>query len=120
MSQALGGLAYQALHQRILSASSSAKAQVTCFAAAGAVLVMGIPSIMIGAVAASTGTHDTVVHRCYTHRGLRMRPQYRFNTSTLALDDPFGSVCCVQAGHVFMSGYGQHIILPLPVNMLRS
>ncbi|KAG7216078.1 hypothetical protein INR49_007830, partial [Caranx melampygus] len=50
---ALGGLAYQALYQRILSASSSAQAQVTCFAAAGTVFIMGIPSVVIGAVASS-------------------------------------------------------------------
>lgn len=68
MLQALGGLAYQALHQRILSASSSAKAQVTCFAAAGAVFVMGVPSVVIGAVAASTGTHEAVVDR---QRGIK-------------------------------------------------
>lgn len=56
---ALGGLAYQALHQRILSAGSSAQAQVTCFAAAGAVFVMGIPSVIIGAVAASADWNQT-------------------------------------------------------------
>ncbi|KAM6926198.1 high affinity choline transporter 1-like [Lycodopsis pacificus] len=56
---ALGGLAYQALYQRILSAASSAQAQVTCFAAAGTALVMGIPSIIIGAVAASADWNQT-------------------------------------------------------------
>ncbi|KAK9516732.1 hypothetical protein VZT92_024647 [Zoarces viviparus] len=56
---ALGGLAYQALYQRILSAASSAQAQVTCFAAAGTVLVMGLPSIIIGAVAASADWNQT-------------------------------------------------------------
>ncbi|KAM9853895.1 high affinity choline transporter 1-like [Aulostomus maculatus] len=56
---ALGGLAYQALHQRILSAASSAQAQVTCFAAAGAVFIMGIPSVVIGAVAASADWNQT-------------------------------------------------------------
>ncbi|KAJ8337341.1 hypothetical protein SKAU_G00385610 [Synaphobranchus kaupii] len=50
----LGGLAYQALHQRILSAASSKEAQVTCFVAAGFSSIMGIPSVLIGAVAAST------------------------------------------------------------------
>ncbi|XP_023259606.1 high affinity choline transporter 1-like [Seriola lalandi dorsalis] len=56
---ALGGLAYQALYQRILSASSSAQAQVTCFAAAGTVFIMGIPSVVIGAVAASADWNQT-------------------------------------------------------------
>ncbi|XP_076589371.1 high affinity choline transporter 1-like isoform X2 [Chaetodon auriga] len=56
---ALGGLAYQALYQRILSASSSAQAQVTCFAAAGTVFIMGIPSVVIGVVAASADWNQT-------------------------------------------------------------
>ncbi|XP_051238501.1 high affinity choline transporter 1-like isoform X1 [Dicentrarchus labrax] len=56
---ALGGLAYQALYQRILSAASSAQAQVTCFAAAGTVFIMGIPSVVIGAVAASADWNQT-------------------------------------------------------------
>ncbi|XP_041795503.1 high affinity choline transporter 1-like [Chelmon rostratus] len=56
---ALGGLAYQALYQRILSAASSAQAQVTCFAAAGTVFIMGIPSVVIGVVAASADWNQT-------------------------------------------------------------
>ncbi|XP_070763795.1 high affinity choline transporter 1-like [Enoplosus armatus] len=56
---ALGGLAYQALYQRILSAASSAQAQVTCFAAAGTVFIMGIPSVVIGAVASSADWNQT-------------------------------------------------------------
>ncbi|XP_070687331.1 high affinity choline transporter 1-like [Pempheris klunzingeri] len=56
---ALGGLAYQALYQRILSAASSVQAQVTCFAAAGTVFIMGIPSVVIGAVAASADWNQT-------------------------------------------------------------
>ncbi|TKS73398.1 High affinity choline transporter 1 Hemicholinium-3-sensitive choline transporter [Collichthys lucidus] len=56
---ALGGLAYQALYQRILSAASSAQAQITCFAAAGTVFIMGIPSVVIGVVAASTDWNQT-------------------------------------------------------------
>ncbi|KAG8012624.1 High affinity choline transporter 1 [Nibea albiflora] len=56
---ALGGLAYQALYQRILSAASSAQAQVTCFAAAGTVFIMGIPSVVVGVVAASTDWNKT-------------------------------------------------------------
>ncbi|XP_029290473.1 high affinity choline transporter 1-like [Cottoperca gobio] len=56
---ALGGLAYQALYQRILSAASPAQAQVTCFAAAGTVFIMGIPSVIIGAVAATADWNQT-------------------------------------------------------------
>ncbi|XP_068459626.1 high affinity choline transporter 1-like isoform X2 [Clinocottus analis] len=56
---ALGGLAYQALYQRILSAASSTQAQVTCFAAAGTVFIMGIPSVIIGAVAVSADWNQT-------------------------------------------------------------
>ncbi|MEQ2175873.1 hypothetical protein GOODEAATRI_022155 [Goodea atripinnis] len=52
---ALGGLSYQALYQRILSAASSAQAQITCFAAAGTVFIMGIPSVVIGVMAAAVG-----------------------------------------------------------------
>ncbi|KAM9398264.1 high-affinity choline transporter 1-like isoform 3-T3 [Salvelinus alpinus] len=51
---ALGSLSFQCFHQRTLSASSSFNAQVTCFAAAAMVLILGIPSILVGAVAAST------------------------------------------------------------------
>lgn len=58
--QALGGLAYQAFYQRILSASSYTQAQVTCFASSAFCLVLGIPSILVGAVAASTGKHSSV------------------------------------------------------------
>lgn len=56
---ALGGLAYQALYQRILSAASSAQAQVTCFVAAVTAFVMGIPSVVIGAMAASADWNQT-------------------------------------------------------------
>uniref|UniRef100_A0A667XCE5 High affinity choline transporter 1-like n=1 Tax=Myripristis murdjan TaxID=586833 RepID=A0A667XCE5_9TELE len=56
---ALGGLAYQAFYQRILSASSYTQAQVTCFASSAFCLVLGIPSMLIGAVAASTDWNTT-------------------------------------------------------------
>nr|XP_061781012.1 high affinity choline transporter 1-like isoform X1 [Nerophis lumbriciformis] len=55
----LGGLAYQSLHQRILAAASSSKAQITCFAAAIFTFIMGIPSVIIGAVAASADWNQT-------------------------------------------------------------
>ncbi|XP_074503158.1 high-affinity choline transporter 1-like [Sebastes fasciatus] len=51
---ALGSLGYQCLHQRTLSASSSATAKLTCFVAAFTLLIFGIPPILLGAAAAST------------------------------------------------------------------
>ncbi|XP_056265000.1 high affinity choline transporter 1-like [Pseudoliparis swirei] len=59
MLLALGGLAYQAFYQRILSASSYTQAQVTCYASSAFCLVLGIPSILVGAVAASTDWNST-------------------------------------------------------------
>lgn len=59
MCQALGGLAYQAFYQRILSASSYTQAQVTCYASSAFCLVLGIPSVLVGAVAASTDWNST-------------------------------------------------------------
>ncbi|XP_030643765.1 high-affinity choline transporter 1 [Chanos chanos] len=50
----LGCLSFQCFHQRTLSASSVAKAQVTCFAAGVVILILGVPPILVGAVAAST------------------------------------------------------------------
>ncbi|KAM8732576.1 high-affinity choline transporter 1-like isoform 1-T1 [Acanthopagrus schlegelii] len=55
----LGNLGYQSFHQRTLSASSSATARITCFIAAALVLILGVPSILIGAVAASTDWNMT-------------------------------------------------------------
>ncbi|CAJ1058501.1 high-affinity choline transporter 1-like [Xyrichtys novacula] len=55
----LGNLGYQDFHQRTLSASSSATARITCFVAALLILILGIPSILIGAVAASTDWNRT-------------------------------------------------------------
>ncbi|XP_057707008.1 high affinity choline transporter 1-like isoform X3 [Corythoichthys intestinalis] len=54
-----GNLACQDYHQRILSASSVATARIIGFIAAPTVLVFSIPSILIGAVAASTDWNKT-------------------------------------------------------------
>lgn len=54
--QGLGNLGLQNFHQRTLSAASSATAKITCFAAAFIVPTLGIPPILLGAVAASTST----------------------------------------------------------------
>ncbi|XP_068587964.1 high affinity choline transporter 1-like [Cebidichthys violaceus] len=50
----LGSLGFQAFHQRTLSATSTSAARTTCFVAAFTIIIFGIPSILIGAVAAST------------------------------------------------------------------
>ncbi|KAM3862839.1 high-affinity choline transporter 1-like [Diretmus argenteus] len=50
----LGNLGLQNFHQRTLSASSSETAKIICFAAAVIVPTLGIPPILLGAVAAST------------------------------------------------------------------
>ncbi|XP_040904924.1 high-affinity choline transporter 1-like isoform X1 [Toxotes jaculatrix] len=57
---ALGNLGYQDFHQRTLSASSSATARITCFIAAPLIFILGIPSVLIGAVAASTNWNMTL------------------------------------------------------------
>ncbi|XP_070697701.1 high-affinity choline transporter 1-like [Pempheris klunzingeri] len=51
---ALGSLGYQCIHQRTMSISTLATAKCTCIAAAALFPVFGIPSILIGAAAAST------------------------------------------------------------------
>ncbi|XP_058496769.1 high-affinity choline transporter 1-like isoform X1 [Solea solea] len=56
----LGNLSFQCFHQRTLSASSSRTAQLTCYAAAIIVLILGIPPVLIGAVAASTDWNLTM------------------------------------------------------------
>ncbi|KAL7395868.1 hypothetical protein ABVT39_024586 [Epinephelus coioides] len=55
----LGNLGYQDFHQRTLSAASSATARITCFIAAPIVFILGIPSALIGAAAASTDWNMT-------------------------------------------------------------
>ncbi|XP_029297775.1 high-affinity choline transporter 1-like [Cottoperca gobio] len=55
----LGSLGYQEFHQRTLSAASSATARLTCFIAAPLMFIFGIPSLLIGAVAASTDWNST-------------------------------------------------------------
>ncbi|XP_063731206.1 high-affinity choline transporter 1-like isoform X1 [Eleginops maclovinus] len=55
----LGNLGLQNFHQRTLSAASSSTAKITCFAAAFIVPTLGIPPILLGAVAASTNWNMT-------------------------------------------------------------
>ncbi|CAF92317.1 unnamed protein product, partial [Tetraodon nigroviridis] len=50
----LGGIPWQVYFQRVLSASSASYAQVLSFLAAFGCLLMAIPSVLIGAIGAST------------------------------------------------------------------
>ncbi|KAJ4933605.1 hypothetical protein JOQ06_030431 [Pogonophryne albipinna] len=50
----LGGIPWQVYFQRVLSASSATYAQVLSFIAAFGCLVMAVPSVLIGAIGAST------------------------------------------------------------------
>ncbi|XP_042261014.1 high-affinity choline transporter 1-like [Thunnus maccoyii] len=54
LSMSVGNLAFQDFHQRTLSSSSTSTARMICFIAAGVVIVLGIPPVLIGAIAAST------------------------------------------------------------------
>ncbi|KAI9526707.1 hypothetical protein NQZ68_036500 [Dissostichus eleginoides] len=55
-----GNLGYQSFHQRTLSAASSTTARIACFTAAPLVIILGIPSCLLGAVAASTDWNSTL------------------------------------------------------------
>ncbi|MEE6470270.1 hypothetical protein FKM82_008909 [Ascaphus truei] len=55
----LGGVPWQAYFQRVLSASSATYAQVLSILAAFGCLVMAIPSVLIGAIGASTNWNQT-------------------------------------------------------------
>lgn len=50
----LGSVGFQSFHQRTLSAATSVTAQLTCYAAAFVIAILGIPPVLVGAVAAST------------------------------------------------------------------
>ncbi|XP_059184018.1 high-affinity choline transporter 1-like [Centropristis striata] len=54
LAMSVGNLAFQDFHQRTLSSSSTSTARMICFIAAGLVLILGIPPVLIGAIAAST------------------------------------------------------------------
>uniref|UniRef100_A0A665UEU0 Solute carrier family 5 member 8 n=1 Tax=Echeneis naucrates TaxID=173247 RepID=A0A665UEU0_ECHNA len=47
-------------HQRTLSASSSQTAQFTCYIAAAVIAILGVPPVLVGAVAASTDWNRTL------------------------------------------------------------
>ncbi|XP_058479302.1 high-affinity choline transporter 1-like [Solea solea] len=55
----LGGIPWQVYFQRVLSSSSATYAQVLSFLAAFGCLVMAVPSVLIGAIGASTDWNQT-------------------------------------------------------------
>ncbi|KAJ0057012.1 hypothetical protein NL108_000834, partial [Boleophthalmus pectinirostris] len=55
----ISGMCYQAFYQRVLSAASDAQAKLTCFVGAVLCPILGIPSVLVGAVAASTDWNQT-------------------------------------------------------------
>ncbi|XP_072541338.1 high-affinity choline transporter 1-like isoform X1 [Salminus brasiliensis] len=55
----LGGIPWQVYFQRVLSASSATYAQVLSFLAAFGCLIMAVPSVLIGAIGASTDWNQT-------------------------------------------------------------
>ncbi|XP_028657167.1 high-affinity choline transporter 1 [Erpetoichthys calabaricus] len=55
----LGGIPWQVYFQRVLSSSSATYAQVLSFLAAFGCLVMAVPSVLIGAIGASTAWNQT-------------------------------------------------------------
>ncbi|KAK2858944.1 hypothetical protein Q5P01_003564 [Channa striata] len=50
----ISGICYQAFYQRVLSCASDAQAKITCYTGAVLCPILAIPSLIIGAVAAST------------------------------------------------------------------
>ncbi|MED6268129.1 hypothetical protein CHARACLAT_019126 [Characodon lateralis] len=71
-----GSMTFQCcFHQRTLSASSSRTAQLTCFAAAFLIAILGTPPALVGAVAASTDWNLTVwLSSSLNPKGARFHP----------------------------------------------
>ncbi|XP_069022090.1 high-affinity choline transporter 1-like [Embiotoca jacksoni] len=65
----LGSVSFQSFHQRTLSASSPRAAQLTCYAAALFIAILGIPPVLVGAVAASTDWNLTLYGSSPYERG---------------------------------------------------
>lgn len=72
----LGSLGYQSFHQRTLSASSSSAAKIACFFSAFLIVIFGIPSILIGAAAVSTGIINLLIHKPMFHENILRRTFY--------------------------------------------
>ncbi|XP_034381666.1 high-affinity choline transporter 1-like [Cyclopterus lumpus] len=56
---AIGGIGFTTFYQRTLSTATDAQAKITCYAAAVLCPILAIPSLVIGAVAASTNWNET-------------------------------------------------------------
>ncbi|XP_029135218.2 high affinity choline transporter 1-like isoform X2 [Labrus bergylta] len=54
-----GGICYQAFYQRVLSTATDTQAKITCYVGAVLCPFLGIPSLIIGAAAASTNWNQT-------------------------------------------------------------
>uniref|UniRef100_H3DMA6 High-affinity choline transporter 1-like n=2 Tax=Tetraodon nigroviridis TaxID=99883 RepID=H3DMA6_TETNG len=55
----IGGICYQAFYQRVLSSASDVQAKITCYVGAALCPILGLPSLIIGAAAASTDWNQT-------------------------------------------------------------
>ncbi|XP_030004189.1 high affinity choline transporter 1-like [Sphaeramia orbicularis] len=55
----IGGICYQAFYQRVLSAATDAQAKITCYIGAVLCPILAIPSVVAGALAASTNWNQT-------------------------------------------------------------
>ncbi|CDQ89388.1 unnamed protein product [Oncorhynchus mykiss] len=84
----LGGIPWQVYFQRVLSASSATYAQVLSFIAAAGCLVMAVPSVLIGAIGASTGTHILTYTQAltYTHTNICLTHIFSFITLFISMN----------------------------------
>ncbi|XP_075886354.1 high affinity choline transporter 1-like [Nelusetta ayraudi] len=55
----VGGICYQAFYQRVLSTATDTQAKITCYVGAILCPILGLPSAIVGAVAASTNWNQT-------------------------------------------------------------
>lgn len=55
-----GGIPWQVYFQRVLSAKSAFNAKILSYVAGVGCVVMAIPSVLIGAIATTTGIHTTL------------------------------------------------------------
>ena len=79
----LGGIPWQVYFQRVLSASSATYAQVLSFLAAFGCLVMAVPSVLIGAIGASTGKYMPTHTHTHAHALLHFKLQYVYVPSLI-------------------------------------
>ncbi|MGH0177370.1 UNVERIFIED_CONTAM: hypothetical protein FKN15_075184 [Acipenser sinensis] len=83
------GVCYQDFYQRVLATSSTAHAQKMCYAAAVFCFFLGVPSMLIGAIAASTVEFVSVSIYCqpvhtWCQRGISSSATWRSPTTTSA------------------------------------